>query len=335
MRRVFVAVPLSLALSACGSQPITKGFEEPLRVPGAQFIEGTLPGLAPLTLEQIQAGEEEVTPRVPAADFGGGSTVKLGQSAKRVSGAVSADAAAIAIGFESLGTGYWVQPVRAFDAQTGGYAWSMSVELSTELEPGIQRLLFAAVGPDGRSGNQKALDLCLAPEIPDKPLGTDPAIRGNACNPKFAPPALVVSLGWDANVDLDLQVVTPTGKRVDAKHVSTAEATGGGKPDVSEPGTGIIDRDSNADCVIDGANRENLVFAELPPPGVYGLYVDLYEACGKPAVHFTASLTQRVDGPEPDTFQRVETFRQSGQLAAAQADGGGRIGLFVTEFTVQ
>ncbi|HEY3496287.1 MAG TPA: hypothetical protein VGK73_16420, partial [Polyangiaceae bacterium] len=226
-------------------------------------------------------------------------------------------------------------PVRAFDPQTGGYAWSMTVELSTELEPGIQRLLFAAVGPNGESGNQKALDLCLSPEIPDKPLGTDPAVRGNACNPKFVPPALVVSLGWDSNVDLDLQVVTPTGKRVDAKHPTTAEGTGNEKPDWKAPGVGNIDRDSNADCVIDGVNRENLVFAEQPPPGVYGVYVDLYEACGRSAVRFTASLTQRVEGPEPDTFQQVETFNQSGQLASAQADGGGRIGLFVTEFTVQ
>jgi hypothetical protein len=329
------ALTLSLALSACGGQPVTRGLEEPLRVPGAQFIEGTLPGLAPLTIEEIQAGVEEQTPRVPAADFGGGSTVKLGESGKRVTGSVSADAAAIAVGFAALGSGYWVQPVRAFDAQTGGFSFGFTLELSTELEPGLQRLLFAAVGPSGQSGNQKALDLCLEPEIPDKPLGTAPAVRGNACDPSFQPPALVVSLGWDSAVDLDLQIVTPSGKRVDAKHVTTAEAMPGEKPDWKEQGTGILDRDSNAGCVIDGLNRENLVFAELPPPGVYGLYVDLYEACGKPAVHFTASLTQRVDGPEPDTFAQAETFRQDGQLAAAQADGGARIGLFVTEFTVQ
>jgi len=329
------ALATAVVLAACGGKPVTRGFEEPLRVPGAQFIEGDVPGLPPLTLEEIQAGEEEVTPRVPAADFGGGSTVKVGESAKRVSGIASADAAAIAVGFNALGTGYWVQPVRAFDPQTGGYSWSLTVELSSELEPGIQRLLFAAVGADGRSGNQKALDLCLEPEIPDRPLRTDPAIRGNACNAKFAPPALVVSLGWDANVDLDLQVVTPTGKRVDAKNVTTAEAEPGQKPDPLAPGTGIIDRDSNADCVIDGVNRENLVFADTPEPGVYGVYVDLYEACSKPAVHFTVSLTQSTAGPEPDTFAQVETFRQSGQLAASQADGGGRIGLFVTEFTVQ
>ena len=130
------------------------------------------------------------------------------------------------------------------------------------MPPGLHRLLFTALNAGGQSGTQTALTLCLLPEVPD---------NGSACDPEQAPPSLVVSLGWDAPVDLDLRVVTPSGKVVDSKHASTAEKDDQGKLDSSAPGVGVIDYDAFAACAPDGRRRESLVFQTTPAPGTYPL----------------------------------------------------------------
>ena len=53
------------------------------------------------------------------------------------------------------------------------------------------------------------------------------------------PPAAVLSLSWDAPVDLDLQVVTPSGVVISPKK----PATGAGG---TTKGDGALDRDSDA-----------------------------------------------------------------------------------------
>jgi hypothetical protein len=218
--------------------------------------------------------------------------------------------------------------------QSGGFSFGIDAAISADAPVGKHTLLFAAIGPDGRSGTQQGFDICLAPPIPDKLKSVDPVLPGNACDPKREPPAFVVSLAWDAPVDLDLKLVTPSGKLVDPKHPTTGVPVDG-KVDLTAPGLGVLDGDANSDCRLDDRNRENLVFESTPEPGRYAVYADLYEACGKASVRFELSLVGAVPGDEPDTFRQTTTFQQGGVLVAAQADGGSKLGTFVTEFVVQ
>lgn len=320
-----------LALVACGGEPITQHFHEPIRVQSGEFVEGALPGSRPLTGEEIGAMVPPASPYVIDVVLNN-PVIVVGSSAVQIPGSVTTDASAVGMRFADIGSGYWVRPATTV-APSGGFTFGLDATISSDAPVGKHTLLFAGIAPDGRSGTQKDIVLCLAPPVPDKLSGLDSAVFGNACDPKREPPALVVSLAWDAAVDLDLKVVTPSGKLVDPKHPNTADPVNG-QVDPDAAGVGSMDRDSNADCRLDDKNRENLVFDTPPPSGRYAIYADLFEACGKPSVRFDASIVSSTPGAEVGTFKQVTTFRQGGVLSAAQADGGSALGLFVTEFVV-
>ncbi|MEO6598776.1 MAG: hypothetical protein ABIQ16_02820, partial [Polyangiaceae bacterium] len=133
---------------------------------------------------------------------------------------------------------------------------------------------------------------------------------------------------------LDLRVITPQGKVVDPKHPSTALAVNG-KVDPTASGTGIFDTDAGRNCVVSGHRRENLVWQEPPQVGTYYVYVSLYDACGQPAVHFDLSVNRPGHAGKDGIRQMESTYAQAGELLALDADAGTKLGLFVTEFTVQ
>jgi hypothetical protein len=322
-----VLASCALAVLGCGEATITSGLEEPFRVASGQFVEGALPGLPP-----IAAGEQSVTPTVTGV--GGISKVRAGERARGITGTASDDALSVGIRFADLGSGYWVRPVTVVNLEGGGFSWQMQADIGIDVPPGVHQMLFAAIGADGRSGSQRAVEVCVEPEVPDRRSDLSTIFRSNACDPTQPPPALVVSLGWESEVDLDLQVVTPSGKLVDPKHPTTAVPNEDGDIDTHAPGVGNLDGDSNAACAFDGRSRENLVFDDQPASGRYAVYVSLFDACGERSVDFTVSLHTISPGAEPDTFRQVESYRQAGRVTALQADGGARIGLFVTEFVV-
>jgi hypothetical protein len=49
-------------------------------------------------------------------------------------------------------------------------------------------------------------------------------------------------------------------------------------------------------------------------------------------VRFDVSLHVAVPGEEPDTFAVKQTYRQSGELQAIQANAGAQLGTFLTSF---
>lgn len=311
MTRSAVLLIAGFALQ-CSSEDSTEGVTEPVRVVGGQFHAGELPGLPPLTPEEIADGIEPASPRVVSAERASG-VLHLGDPSRTISGTASEDAAAVAFRIDGLGTGYWVEPVRDFNPDTRLFSWSFNVEFSRAIPAGLHTLLFAAVDERGYSGTQlDTSGLCVSRELPD---------NGNACAPAIRPPGLVVSLAWDQAVDLDLQVRTPQGALVDAKRPSTTD------------GSARLERDSNGNCVIDGTNRENLVL-DAPVSGTYLAYANLFDACGKDSARFALTLNVPADGAEEGTFTQVESFRTSGVLLASQANGGSNIGLFVTSFVV-
>ncbi len=294
-------------------------------------MKGALPGSRPLTGEEQGQGMLPATPTVLEVTIP--PAIRVGSATFQIPGVISSDAAAVGFRFADIGSGYWVRP-GANASQTGGFSFSADATISADAPVGKHTLLFAGIGPNGQSGTEQAYSVCLEPPFPDKLSSADPALPGNACDPSQRPPALVVSLAWDTPVDLDLEVVTPSGKLVDPKHPNTATPVDG-MVDLDQPGVGVLDGDSNADCKLDERNRENLVFETPPEAGRYQVYADLYEACGKSSVRFELSLVSAQPGTDPGTFEQATTFRQGGVLTAAQADGGAELGLFVTEFVAE
>ena len=313
-------------LAGCGGEPITTQLEEPLRVSDAQFREGEMPGLPPLTGDEILAGVEPTAPYISSFDFVG-NRLAAGEPDRAASGRTSVGAVSVGLQLENHGTGFWLLPVGAADVVNNNEpTWNATVSFNPDLAPGKHRLLAAAFDDDGRSGTRGSVDVCISRVVPD---------NRNVCDPRIAPPAFVASLEWDTEVDLDLKVVTPAGKVVDPRHPSTTPDDEDGEVDPEAPGAGIIDIDSNRDCVPDGRRRENLIFQDQPAPGTYLVYANLFDACGHDSVRFELSLHQSTAGSEPDTYTVIETYRQAGEILALQANGGKALGTFVTEFIVQ
>jgi hypothetical protein len=307
---------LLLALAGCSGQPALPGLGEPIVVRDATFIPGPLPGTPPLDGGAPDGGPLP-TPRVTTIQSVN-NAFKAGQAGAGYAGDVSDDATAVAVRFPDLGTGYWVFVPGPPDAtDPGNLTWSMTFDIAGNAPPGLHTLRFAAVGQGGASGGQVDQPVCIDAPIPD---------NFNACVPSRPPPAAVLSLSWDAPVDLDLQVVTPGGAVVSPKHPTTHQGDGG-----VGPGDGALDRDSDANCVADGLNREDLVWKAAPAPGLYIANASLFSACGQPAVRFTLSLfvAEPVDGGQTLS----QKLRVSGELLASDANGGAGVGLFVAAVT--
>jgi hypothetical protein len=203
-----------------------------------------------------------------------------------------------------VGTGYWVVPTQLVDPQTGDLTWEACVDFGRDLAPGPHTLQLAAVDADGHFGKtSEDVQLVVQPLPP----------KGQ----------VVLALTWDSDADLDLEVTTPTGKIVDPKHPSTADASGDAGVVPSAAHVGKIDRDSNAGCVPDGYREEDLVFQDAPSPGLWQVRVNMFAACGAPAANFT--VTVYVDGQPWRTVP--------GRLVDTDANGGAGTGLFVTEMT--
>lgn len=324
MTRNAVFLALAFPLGACTGRSITEGLTEPLAVQNAQFVEGELPGLRPLSIEEIVA---EVPAQKPSPTSASTEVLAINTNSAGIpfSGLVSDDALSVAVTLKDESSGYWVFPAGAPDpTRTGFLNYSFVADFHESLPPGRHELLVAAVDAKGKSGNQASAILCVNSPVPD---------YGNACSPEIAPPDLVVSLSWDSPADLDLVVVTPTGKVVEPKNPTTAEPNERGQIDPTAPGVGNLQFDSNNDCV-PGAQRENLVFRTLPRGGKYLIYANLNRACDERDVRYEVSFHSRVAGKTEGTYSVKSVVRGVGTLIAAQANAGTRLGTYVTDFKI-
>ncbi|MEP7050718.1 MAG: hypothetical protein ABJB12_10210 [Pseudomonadota bacterium] len=282
----------SVLLSGCGdSQATPSGLTEPLRVAKAQFIEGAFP-------TAHDSGPEISQISLRSNQFVAGTTGKL------ISGLAAAGSQSVALGLEGFGSGYWIMPVGSPALQDpGSFEWSATCDFSHDLPAGKVPLQIAASDSNGLFG----------------PISTQPL---NVLS--LVPTGHVVaSLTWGADADLDLHLVGPSGKELDPKHPNTSALDKEGK---AVAGSGLLDHDSLAACVPDGARTENVVWADGPEAGTYTVRVDMFSACSKPAATFVFSLY--VDGQE--------VLKKTGRLLDIDADGGGPgSGLFVTEFSCE
>jgi hypothetical protein len=262
------------------------GTRQDSRAVAAQFFSGELPAGADGPATTITNRQSAIFP---------------GTLGKKIGGNASIEATAVAIKFKGLGTGYWVVPTTLLDADLKGtILWDAQLAIARDMPTGRQTLLAVASDADGRYGPQTEVPLLVQPLIPPGPV--------------------VASLTWDTNADLDLHIVTPDGKTLDPKHPSTAIKVNGMFP----PGTGVLDRDSNAACAIDGIRQEDVVWNSYPAPGIYLAKVDMFSACGEPAANFAFRIY--IDG--------VPTEPVAGRLLSIHADNGGP-GLALTNFEIQ
>lgn len=291
---------LTLLLCTCTGEVDQRiGLFEPIRVPDGEFIETDIPTI-------------KKPPSVTAIESASGILV-VGQQQRLLSGRTSDDAHAIAIRFKDLGTGWWVRPVQDLNPLFPGERdFQLRYDVGASVPPAKYTLELAAIDADGRHGPVFPVEVCVQDDrVPD---------NLNACDPTIKPPAAVVVLAWDRDVDLDLVIETPSGARIAHKTPS-----GAGDPD--DAATGRLLRDSNAACEPDGRSSEAVVWQDPPQDGAYLVHADLFDACGEPGALFSATVYRRKQSG--DRYSLVEISRTTGAVTDLQASGGAGAPLYV------
>lgn len=297
----FVGLPVGAASCGGASADSGVGTEMQLSGGGVQFVAGPL-------LDDPAA----VGPAVHGVSASG--QVFPGALGRTVSGSVEAGAAAVLLGIVG-DTGHYIVPVSGQDIDNPpDLDFSAQAAFATTLAPGAYTILVRAVGADGAVGPGATQGLTV----------TATAVVGT----------LVISLSWDTEADLDLHVVAPTpdgntvelwsGNRSSLPPRSPLE--GGPYSDAELATAGILDFDSNAQCVIDGRLLENVFWTAPAPAGHYVVRVDTFSMCGQPAVRW--NLSASLDGASLGTFAGETT---DSDTRFAHGPGAG---LTVTEFDV-
>lgn len=259
---IITLLGLSLALllaPACNEGvKADSGVDAALTVDGGQFFRGPVP---------TPSGGPEVL----AVAFNT-TEVHVGTTGKPVSCTLAPSATGA--GFALQGdVGYWIVPSGTATVETPGAPSAKALlSFSRTMIPGTRSLLVFAVDSAGNVGPVNETKLTV----------TDPyAPRGR----------LIVSLTWDTEADLDLHVVDPAGVEIYKGNINSYKKPPPGTPvdpNAAKNG-GILDFDSNADCVIDGRRAEHVTYAAAPPSGHYRVRVDTFSLCDAPSANWRVS----------------------------------------------
>jgi hypothetical protein len=254
MRRA-ASLALLCLLAACQGATSDPGLSAMLRVADAQFAHGALP--------KPNGGPHVLSAHIPHDD------ILPGLRSEDLRGSLDVEASALLVGLKH-DTGYWILTAEAPTIEEPGLpSFSSVLSFSPSIDRDTLELQLAAVDRKGRVGPVDTLTLHRADA------------SGNA--------VLRVRLSWDSDADLDLHVVDPDGVEIWAGNINSYVAPPPGTPvdaDAWEQG-GLLDFDSNANCVIDGRRQENVSWAEDPPAGHYLVRVATASMCGAPAAHYT------------------------------------------------
>jgi hypothetical protein len=297
MRRAFLTALVLVA--GCASVDDPSGLDEPFIVQASDLKRGALP-------EGVEGPEIRAFASTPTIIRPGARAVPLGGNATEA-------AYSVGVRFAEVGDGYWIRPAGGLDPIVSGErTWQMPIDASPELESGSYQLEVVAFDEQGKPGPKSVLPVCVSSLLPD---------NLNACNPKVAPPLVIASLTWNADVDLDLSVIAPDGTQFNRSKRSLSAA---GKV------LARLDADGTIGCVADGRRMENFAWNDVPPQvGDWSVYANLFDACGKPAVTYTLTLHQRVtNGDGTFALQAIKTIE--GDFVRQQANGGAGSPVYVT-----
>jgi hypothetical protein len=201
------------------------------------------------------------------------NTIWPGYSNKPIKGALGtlATAATLALSGDE---GYWIVPAGVPDVSAPTLpTFRATAAFSTTLEPGAYSLEVHAVDSAGHFGPRAVQTLTALSEPPSR------SVQGD----------LVVTLTWDTEADVDLHVVDPLGNEIYHGAPSSQDAFAPGSS-ASAVGCGILDFDSNANCIIDGLRQEDVTWANAPPSGHYLVRVDTTSLCGQVSAHWTVRV---------------------------------------------
>lgn len=282
-------------LHGCDAASAESGVTALMRVAAAQFAPGPLPA--------AQDGPV-VTSLVTLQN-----AVYPGEVASPLSGSLGRGATAVAL--ELAGDrGYWILPAGPA-AITAPEQPTFAAQLcfATALLPGRRALRAQGRDAEGRPGPIAELELEVL------------AVPGPAG-------ALVVSLRWDAQVDLDVHVQQPGGTEI-WNGMKTGYSPPPGQPadPAAQARAGRLDFDSNAQCVIDGRQKENVIWPSAPPRGHYRVRVDTASLCQRDSAVWTLQLYR----------EGALDAQASGQSTEAATRGGHGLGagVLALEFDVQ
>jgi hypothetical protein len=257
-RAAGLALLFGAALAGCGGASPESGITAYLRIAGAQFVEGAL---APDT-----TGTEPAVRGITLLN----TTPYPGQESFPVSGSIE-DGGSVLIGLGG-DSGHWIVPAPLLDTSTpNNFDFSAQLTFSPDIPMGNHALILRGVAADGTLGPAQVFPLAFTPPVPTG--------------------ALVVTLTWDTQSDMDLHVVVPDPNDATMSIEIWSKSPvglplrmpGDPPPDADQiAAAGFLDFDSNAACVIDGRRQENVIFTEPPPSGTYTVRVDAFSLCGQP-----------------------------------------------------
>jgi hypothetical protein len=269
MSRSLLVAALALGLAvpaACNGVQADTGDDAYMHVyGGAQFVRGPMP-----------AGSSSA-PGVTAITLVD-SNIWPGLSAFPVAGDLGPKATAAAIGLRG-DRGYWIVPAGVPGFTTpDDPSFAATAGFALGIIPGTYTLVVRAVDANGNYG------------LPSSQILIEEA---NPLNPP-ASGALVVTLAWTNDANLSLHVVDPGGNEIYWGHQSTQppflfDQVDGGS-------YGYIDYDSNANCAIDGLDREDAIWrgddagVSGLPSGQYTVRVDAPSLCGQPNANWTVKV---------------------------------------------
>jgi hypothetical protein len=271
------------------------------RLNGAQIVSG-----------EIDQSETASAPEIRRIDSQN-NTIYPGIVGKTIAGSAGPGTSSIMIGLAG-DSAHWLLPIQAADgANPGDFIFSGKGSFSPTTPVGPAKMVYRAIAADGSVGPVATQTLHVQSD----------AVKG----------ALLISLDWDTEADLDLRVTAPdaTGKEVEIwsrKHSSVVEPAPGEPPLTAADldAAGRLDFDSNNQCVIDGRRQENIYWATMPPArnALYSVKVDAFSMCGEVLAHWHVRVL--VNG---------NVYREAqGQFGDndTRFDHGAGAGLLVTEF---
>ncbi len=262
-RAISVALAFGAARIALGCDDTVKadtGNDAAMQVPNAQFYRGAIP--------QPNGGPDVIAVTLQ------NTILRVGTTDKPLAATLDTSAKAAAIGLDG-DTGYWIVQAGAATFETPGKpSLTASLAFQKSLTAGAHSLVVAAVDAAGRFG---------APNV-------TPVTAIDTSQPKGQ---LIISLSWDTESDLDLHVVDPNGIEIYKGNINSYEKPPPGSPPDASAYLygGILDFDSNANCVIDGRRQENVTWQNTPPSGHYLVRVDPFSLCQTDHAFWTVTAT--------------------------------------------
>jgi hypothetical protein len=308
---------IAMTAGGCGGASAESGVSAYLRLAGAQFVPGALVADG----GALSADGGALGPPIRGVNLSV-TNVYPGIQNVPLSGNVE-NGTSVLVGLAD-DAGYWILPAPFVDVQTpNNYLFQTKVSLSPTIPAGTQTLIIRGVDASGQIGPAQQIALTVA----------TPAPTG----------ALVITLAWDTQSDMDLHAVVPnTTDPMTPIEIYYKNRVGLPPPVPGNPpltgdylaaavaAAGALDLDSNAGCVIDGRRQENIIYTQTPPSGEYTVRVDASSLCGQADAQWQVTAKDAYGNLLPGAFAQWEAT--DADTRGSHAAGAGRLAF---TFTIQ